>query len=315
MARYVTVLWALVVCLGIYAGASPVCGSDPIPGIGPVGEIRKLHGDLQFTEGPAADSQGNVYFTDIPANRIYQRTAGGQLKVFLEPSGHCNGLMLRGDETLLACSMDGRLIQIDVATKAIKPLAEQYLGKRFNAPNDLVIDHHGGVYFTDPHYRAPTPLPQGKTAVYYHAANGKVHEIVSGPKAPNGVILSPDEKMLYVIPSMQKEMFAYPIKGPGQIGEGGVFCSLKQPPNSRGAGSGGDGLTIDTAGNLYITSALGIQVVTPQGKHLGVIEVPERPANVTFGGKDRKTLFITARTALYSVPMEATGHVFPGPAD
>lgn len=297
-------LCASVLTLSAVAQAAP-----PIPGLGPVGDVQKLHGDLMFTEGPAWAADGTLYFTDIPADRIYQ-VKGDSLSVFLEPAGHCNGLMVTADGTLYACSMDGRLITVDRKTKKVTPLAEGYQGQRFNAPNDLVVDRQGGVYFTDPHFRAPEPLPQKTTAVYYCTADGKVTRLIDDLKAPNGVILSPDEKTLYVIPSLQAEMWAYPVEGPGKLGKGKVFCTLAQAPGQ--SGRGGDGLTIDTKGNLYITSGLGLQVFDPAGKALGVIEFPEQPANVTFGGADGKTLYVTARTSLYSVKMEAQGHRFPG---
>ncbi|MEQ9067746.1 MAG: SMP-30/gluconolactonase/LRE family protein, partial [Gimesia chilikensis] len=121
-----------------------------------------------------------------------------------------------------------------------------------------------------------------------------------------------DEKTLYIIPSMQKEMMAYPVTAPGKIGKGRVFCTLKQAEGYKEPGSGGDGLTIDTNGNLYITTGLGLQVFSPEGKLLGIIDVPEKPANVTFGGKDNSSLFITARTSLYRVDTQAQGHRFPG---
>jgi gluconolactonase len=289
---------------------TPLLHAEPIPGIGPAGDIKQLHTDLQFTEGPAKAPDGTVYFTDIPADRIYQISTDGKLSVFLEPAGHCNGLMVTADGTLYACSMDGRLISIDRETKKVTPLAPTYMGKRFNAPNDLVVDKTGGIYFTDPHFRAPQPLPQGTTAVYYRSAEGKVSRLVDDLKAPNGVILSPDEKTLYVIPSMQAEMMAYPVEAPGKLGEGKVFCTLKQPEGQ--SGRGGDGLTVDTKGNLYITSGLGLQVYDPKGKLLGIIEFPQQPANVTFAGPGNKTLYVTARTGVYSVKMEATGHQFPG---
>ncbi len=285
---------------------------DPIPGIGPVGDVKQVHTGFEFTEGPAADASGNLYFTDIPKNRIHKLDATGTLSVFAEPSGHCNGLMVAGDR-LLACEMDGRLKQFNLTDAKETALAEQYEGKRFNAPNDLVIDKTGGIYFTDPRFRAPDPWPQGKEAVYYRAADGTVTRLVDDRKAPNGVILSPNEKTLYVIPSMEKEMWTYPIESPGRIGAGKLLCELRQPEGT--SSGGGDGLTIDTSGNLYITSALGIQVVSPDGKILGVIAIPEQPANVTFGGADRKTLYVTARKSLYSVSMEATGHTFSGPTN
>jgi len=284
--------------------------ADDIPGVGSVGKVQRLHTDFDFTEGPAWDGKGNLYFTDIPKNRIHKRDAKGTLSVFAEPSGHCNGLMVVGDR-LLACEMDGQLKQYDLATGKETSLANEYKEARFNAPNDLVIDKSGGIYFTDPRYRAPEPWPQGKEAVYYRDADGKVTRLIEDRTAPNGIILSPDEKTLYVIPSMEKEMWSYAVEAPGKIGKGKVFCELTQPPNAERP-SGGDGLTIDTNGNLFITTGLGLQVFDPTGKQLGIIKIPEHPANVTFGGKNNKTLFVTARKSLYAVETDATGHVFPG---
>jgi len=282
--------------------------ADPIPGIGPTGEVKKLHTGLQFLEGPAADGKGNLYFSDVQGNKLYKVDPQGELSIFLDPSNHTNGLMCNAAGNIVACEMDGRLIEIDAKTKAVKALADGYEGKRFNAPNDLVIDKEGGVYFTDPHFRAPMPLPQGVRAFYYRAADGKVTRLGVVENAPNGIILSPDEKTLYVIPSQQAEMLAFPVEAPGKIGAQRTYCTLKQAAGK--TNGGGDGLTIDTKGNLYITSALGVQVFDPAGKLLGIIETPEQPANCDFGGKDNKTLYVTARTSLYAVPMEATGHVF-----
>ena len=287
-----------------------VSAAEPIPGLGPAGEVEKVHGDFQFTEGPAWDGRGSLYFTDIPADRIH-KTDGKAVEVFAEPAGHCNGLMAAGGK-LYACSMDGALVAFDLASGEKAVLAGEYQGARFNAPNDLVIDRSGGIYFTDPRFRAPEPWPQKIEAVYYRAADGTVTRVVDelNQKAPNGVILSPDEKTLYVVCSMQDEVTAYPVESPGELGAGRVFARLKQAEGK--SEGGGDGLTLDTQGNLYITTALGLQIFSPEGKLLGVIELPEQPANATFCGPDMKTLFATARTGLYAVPMEAQGHVFPG---
>ena len=289
---------------------APAQAADPMEGIGPTGEIKTIGSEFQFTEGPASDGQGNMYFTDIPANLIYRLAADGKFAPARDPSNHTNGLMFTGAGQLLCCEMDGALVAFDLKTNTRTVLTDKYNDTRYNAPNDLVIDSRGGVYFTDPRFRAPEPWPQGVEAVYYRDPAGKVTRLADDLKAPNGVILSPDEKTLYVIPSMQKEMMAYTVAADGSVSEPRVFCTLQQPEGKDN--TGGDGLTVDTNGNLYITSALGIQVFTPKGKLLGIISFPQQPANVSFGGKDGKTLYVTARTGVYSVPMEAQGHVFPG---
>ncbi|MGC3966646.1 MAG: SMP-30/gluconolactonase/LRE family protein [Pirellulales bacterium] len=281
---------------------------QPIPGLGPVGPVVKLHGGFQFTEGPSADRNGNIYFSDIPAEKIYKIDPTGKLSVFREKSNNVNGTMVNAAGELVGCEMQGQVTVMGAEGKVVRTIADKYEGKRFNAPNDLVIDAGGGVYFTDPHFRAPTPLPQGVTAVYYATADGKVTRLVDDLKAPNGVILSPDEKTLYVIPSGQAEMMAYEVLSPGKLGPGRVFCTLKQPEGQ--SGRGGDGLTVDKNGNLYITSALGLQVFDPAGKALGIISLPEQPANCTFGIADPRTIYVTARTSLYAIPMEIAGHAF-----
>lgn len=295
---------AFVFCLSLAAWAAD--DNHSIPGIGPKGKVTKVHGDFKFTEGPAADKNGVVYFSDIPASRVYRLESDDQVSVFREPSNHTNGSMFNAEGELVSCEMDGQVVVVSADGKQVRPLAAMYQGQRFNAPNDLVIDRADGVYFTDPHFQAPNPLPQGVTAVYYVGGGGLVKRLIDDLKAPNGVILSVDEKTLYVVPSGQAEVMAYPVESPGKIGQGKVFCRLKQPEGKDS--SGGDGLTIDTKGNLYITTGLGIQVFDRDGKHLGIIEVPEQPANCTFGGKDFQTLYITARTSLYRAEMEAKGH-------
>jgi len=273
--------------------------NKPIPGIGPAGEIVKLHTGFKFTEGPAADAEGNVYFSDIPSNRIHKVDLEGKLSTFLENSEGANGLMFDALGRLVACQGgSGRMVAIGVADQKITVLAEKMAEK--GKPNDLVIDAAGGVYFTDP----------GEKSVYYVTADGKASTVLGDMPRPNGVILSPDEKTLVVLPSGSPDVMAYPVTAPGKVGAGKVFCKLEQA--AQGNPRGGDGLTVDTKGNFYFTQpSLGaIQVVSPEGKTLGLIKIPEGPSNCTFGGKDMKTLFVTARTSLYAVKMEATGHRF-----
>lgn len=273
------------------------------------GPVEKLQGGFQFTEGPAYASDGALYFSDIPANTIFVRRGDGEATPFISPSGHANGLMVEAGGRLLACQMDGQVVAYDVETKQATPLAATHEGARFNAPNDLVIDEAGGVYFTDPLFRAPEPLPQKVQAFYYIGVDGKVSRVSGDLPAPNGIALSPKGDRLYLIPSRSAEMLVYTVESPGKLSEPRVFCKLRQ--KNEGENSGGDGMVVDTAGNLYITSNLGVQVFSPAGKFVTLIEVPEQPANVTFGGPERDTLFITARNGLYAVRLSTKGLPVP----
>lgn len=306
-------LLATALAAAYVAGSLPAAdeksGKSAIPGIGPVGEIKKLHTNFKFTEGPAADAEGNVYFSDIPAATIHKVDLDGKLSVFTDKSNTSNGLMFNAKGELFACEMEGQIAAWTMDGKR-RVVADKYDGKRFNAPNDLVLDKAGGVYFTDPGFRAPDPRPQDKLAVYYIPSGGKVKRLIDDLPNPNGVILSPDEKTLYVIPTGQADMMSYPVESPGVIGKGKIFCTLEQAKGKKN--TGGDGLAVDSKGNLYITSGIGLQVFDAAGKKLGNIAFPEQPANVKFGGKDMKTLFVTARTSLYTAPMEVAGHRFPG---
>jgi gluconolactonase len=274
--------------------------ADPIPDIGPTAEAKQVATGFGFTEGPAWDGKSLLYFTDIPNARIHTVNANGEVSLFVDESGPCNGLMFNREGELYACNMGGELIAWNIETKEKRVLAAGYEDKRFNAPNDLVIDAAGGVYFTDPMFRAPEPLPQGGQGVYYLNSDGELTRLVADLQAPNGVLLSIDEKTLYVLPSMSSEMLAYPVEAPGELGESKVFCTLEN--------GGCDGATIDEHGNLYLTTGTGVQVFSPDGKALGLIELPEQPSNCTFGGEDGKTLYVTARTSLYSLPMLVKGH-------
>ena len=279
--------------------------AQQLTGLGEHGAVTKVQGGFQFVEGPAQTPDGSIYFSDIPANAIHRLSPDGKIEVFIEPSGHTNGLMYGGHDSLLACQMDGQVVSIDLKTKQVTTLADKYQGKRFNACNDLVIDMLGGIYFTDPRYSAPDPWPQVKEAFYYRSTDGKVVRLGEDLAAPNGIGLSPDEKTLYVIPSMSSEMMAYEVKQPGVLGSVRVLCRLKQVGDA--TDGGGDGMAVDVKGNLYITSTAGVQVLSPAGELLGIIALPETPANCAFGGEANKTLFITAQTGLYRCTVPVAG--------
>lgn len=287
-----------------------------IPGIGPNGKIRQVATGFQFTEGPAADAEGNVYFSDLRTERLYRVDTNDELSTVLEDSRRTNGLMFDRAGRLLACESGddqqvgvARIVAIDLATKEFSPLVPGYGGKPFNRCNDLVIDRQGGVYFTDIMQGDPK-LPQETAGVYYWDGKEKVSRPIEDLDRPNGVILSPDEKTLYVLPSGAPVVMKYPLWRPGLLGKGSVFCKLPTPDD--GKPRGGDGLTVDTKGNLYVTApaAKVVQVVGPTGNILGTIEFPEGPSNCTFGGLGHRTLYVTARTSVYAAPMQAVGHRF-----
>jgi gluconolactonase len=260
-------------------------------------EMKKLAGDFQFTEGPAADAQGNVCFVDIPTNRILKwSVADGKLSTFLENSGGANGLYFDKDGNLLACQgSERRLVSISPKGE-VTVLADKYEGKRFNSPNDLWIDPNGGVYFTDPRYGSRDGMEMEGEHVYFLTPDRKkVIRVVSDMVRPNGVIGTPNGRRLYVADEGGKKTWSYRINGDGTLSDKQLF-----------ADQGSDGVTIDARGNVYLTGK-SITVYSRRGEKVAEIAVPESPANLTFGGPDNRTLFITARTSLYSIPTEVRG--------
>jgi gluconolactonase len=260
------------------------------------GKVEQLAKGFKFTEGPAADDHGNVYFTDIPNERILIWTIGGELKIHREKSGSANGLYFTANGSLLACEGGARRLTSQSPQGKIKVLTDTFGGGKYNSPNDLWSDKWGGVYFTDPRYGSQDGKEQDGFHVYYISPNGKlVTRVIGDHVKPNGIIGTADNKTLYVADPGDQKTYAYDITGPGQISNKRLFCE-----------SGSDGMTLDHLGNLYLTAS-SVRVFNSAGKDLGQIEVPEGAANVTFGGKDYSTLFITARTSLYSVRMKVHG--------
>jgi len=259
-------------------------------------KVEKLAGGFAFTEGPAADAKGNVYFSDIPNNRILKWSLDGQLSTFRENSGGANGLYFDKDGNLLACEGDGRrLVSIDPKGN-VTVLADKYQGKKFNSLNDLWIDPKGGVYFTDPRYGNRDGMEQDGEHVYYLLPDRKkLVRVIDDMVRPNGVIGTPDGKTLYVTDNGGRKTFAYEVNLDGTLSGKKLI-----------APEGSDGMTIDNEGNIYLTTSV-VAVYNKNGEKIEEIKVPEGPANVTFGGKDNQTLFITARTSLYSVRMRVKG--------
>jgi gluconolactonase len=263
-------------------------------------EVKKLTGDLKFTEGPAGDAVGDVYFSDIPNNRILQWSLDGKLSTFLEKSGGANGLYFAKKGNLLACQGEARRL-VSISPKGeITVLADKYKGKKFNSPNDLWIDSKGGVYFSDPRYDNREGMEQDGEHVYYLTPDRKaVIRVISDMVRPNGLIGTPDGKTLYVADAGAGKTYAYQVNRSGTLTGKKLF-----------APEGSDGMTIDNKGNVYLTTKA-VAVYNKKGVKIQEIQVPEQPSNVTFAGKDNGTLFITARTSLYSVDLQVKGAATP----
>ena len=269
--------------------------------VAPGSKLTLLHEGFSFTEGPAADAKGNVYFTDQPNNKILKWSVDGKLSVFHESPGRANGLYFDKKGNLLACAdLDNQLWSIDKKGKATV-LVKDYEGKRLNGPNDLWVAPNGAIYFTDPFYKRDywkhTSMEQDGQHVYLLSPDRKkVTRVTSDLEQPNGIIGTPDGKVLYVADIRAKKIYAYDIQADGLLGNKRLFT-----------GMGSDGMTIDEEGNIYLVGK-GVTVFNPQGQQIEFIDVPERwTANVTFGGKDRKTLFITAMDSLYSIQTRVRG--------
>ncbi len=264
-------------------------------------KIEKVAGGFRFTEGPAADEDGNVYFSDIPNQCIHRLdVASGKVTVWSDDSGRSNGLMFDAKGRLHACE-GGRRRLVRYEGKKAHVLAERWNEKRLNSPNDLAIDDKGGVYFTDPRYGKQDGREIDIEAVYYAAADGKVTQVITEVTKPNGILLSKDKKTLYVAASGAKRIRSYPVEAPGKLGKGVEFAALDTAPG------GPDGMTLDEQGNVYAAGQGAIWIWDKTGKRLARIEFPESPANCAFGGKDRKTLYVTARTSLYRLEMNVRG--------
>ncbi len=283
----------------------PMCsGVAPAEDKGIIGagaKLEKLSGGFEFTEGPAADAEGNVYFTDQPNDRILKWSVEGKLSTFLQPCGRSNGLCFDADGNLWACADEKNEMWRISPDKKVTVVVKDFEGKLLNGPNDVWLRPDGGLYFTDPYYKRPYwkrgPKEIPIEGVYYLAPDRKkLIRVVEDMKQPNGIIGTPNGKTLYVSDIGAGKTYAYDVKPDTALANKRLFCEL-----------GSDGMTIDDEGNVYLTGK-GVTVFDRTGKKIEHIAIEEPwTANVCFGGKDRHTLFITASKSLYSLRMRVKG--------
>ena len=260
-----------------------------------VDEIQKLAEGFKFTEGPALGPDGRIYFNDIPNERTHvYDPESGKTTIFRESTGRANGLFFLPSNALVACEGGNRQLTRQTVDGEITVLADTYEGKKLNSPNDLVIDPVGGIYFTDPHYgRDKSGLELGVEAVYYLDRKRKITQVANDLTKPNGIIFSPDYQTLYIADPGAETIWAYDVKGEGKIENRRKFAAV-----------GSDGMTVDTAGNIYVTWKGEVIAFAPDGTEAGRLAFPEGPANCLLVGN---TLYVTARTGFYAVELNATG--------
>lgn len=263
-------------------------------------EIQLVSDQFSFTEGPAADSFGNVYFTDQPNDKIYfWDWKTNKIEEFLEKTGRANGTFFDQKGNLLTCSDEnGEIWKINEDGVA-EVLTTSFGGKRLNGPNDLWLDGNNGIYFTDPLYvrdywkNFKQEIPEKN--LYYRNSEGKITKLDTFTQ-PNGIVGSQKLKKLYVSDIDAHKTYVYDIIGEGKLGNKKLFCNL-----------GSDGMTLDNLGNLYLTGK-GVTVFNKNGEQIHHIYVPENwTANVTFGGENFSTLFITASKSVYTLKMNVSG--------
>lgn len=262
-------------------------------------EIQLVSDKFSFTEGPAADSFGNVYFTDQPNDKIYfWNWKTNKVEEFLEKTGRANGTYFDEKDNLITCSDESGEIWKINENGVAEILTTNFEGKRLNGPNDLWLDNEGGIYFTDPLY-VRDYWKNFKQEIfdknlYYRDSEGKITKLDTFTQ-PNGIVGSLKFKKLYVSDIDANKTYVYDIAGAGKLTNKKLFCNL-----------GSDGMTLDNLGNLYITGN-GVTVFNSKGEQIHHIAVPEKwTANVTFGGENFSTLFITASKSVYTLKMNVS---------
>ena len=259
------------------------------------------------TEGPVWRGD-HLLLSDIPRSRTIKwrdLSEGPEVTTFITPTGNANGLTLDGEGRLLRCEHSGRRVTRIALDGTETTLADRYEGKRLNSPNDVIVHSSGAIYFTDPPYGLKN-FTEGKelpfNGVFRIGADGGMTLLADDFDRPNGLCFSPDERILYVDDTSRYHIKAFDVRPDGSAGNPRLFADMESPDIGRP-----DGMKVDRQGNLYCTGGGGVRVVTPEGKIIGRIRVPEQNRNIGFGDPDWRTLYMTAGTGLYRIRLLAQG--------
>ena len=269
--------------------------------VAPGAKLEKLAGGFAFTEGPTCDANGNVFFTDQPNNRILEWSTDDKLSTFLQPAGRANGMYFEVNGNLIACADERNQLWSIAPDKSVTVLVTNFEGKYLNGPNDVWVAPNGAMYISDPFYKRTwwdhTTMALTNEEVFYLSPDRKsLVKVTDDLKKPNGITGTPDGKNLFVSDIQAGQTWRYDIQPDGSLANKTFICAL-----------GSDGMTIDVDGNLYLTGH-GVTVFDKAGKQIDHVDVNEPwTANVSFGGKDHQTLFITASKSLYSIRLNVKG--------
>lgn len=289
----------LIIFISSYAGSAQQLDSSGI--LAKSAHLTLISNKFSFTEGPAVDKKGNIYFTDQPNDKIWKFDVKKKLSLFLDKTGRSNGLYIDRKGNLLACADEHDQLWSIGKHKKITILIKNFEGKKLNGPNDIWADNLGGIYFTDPYYQRSywsrtAPEVDGEK-VYYLAPGGKSLLVVESLlKKPNGIVGTPDGKYLFVADIGANKTYKYTIGNAGKLEEKILFCN-----------QGSDGMTLDNKGNVYLTGD-GVTDYDNKGSKLGHIPIPAKwTGNLCFGGKDKNMLFITASESIFTISMNVKG--------
>lgn len=264
-------------------------------------KLELISKQFKFTEGPAADKKGNVFFTDQPNDKIWEYDTNGKLSVFMDKTGRSNGLYFDKKGNLIACADEHNQLWSISPQKKITVLVDGFEGKKLNGPNDLWIDAKAGIYITDPYYQRDywtrkKPELDGEKVYYLPKGKKELLLVADSLQQPNGIIGTPNGKYLYVADIRADKTYRYNIQADATLTNRTLFTE-----------KGSDGMTIDNQGNIYLCGK-GVTVFNPKGKQIEHIDIPANwTGNICFGGKNRDQLFFTASEGIYLLQMKVKG--------
>ncbi|MEX0720401.1 MAG: SMP-30/gluconolactonase/LRE family protein [Balneolaceae bacterium] len=267
-------------------------------------EIQQITEGHQFTEGPFWHSDGFLLYSDIPANQIYKWTPGGEKEIFLELSGHSNGITADGNGGMITAQHDGKLSRLSTEGETTI-LADTYNGNRLNSPNDVAVTSNGTIYFTDPPYGVDDEKRELDFSGVYRFKEGwdEPELLYDEFNTPNGIVFSLDENRFYVNDTQTGRIMVFEVDENGKVSEGSLFAEVGKAAPTGAA----DGMVVDENGNLYSTGPKGIHIFDKEGNEMETVSTP-RVTNLEFGTEDNRTLFMTSPAGVYSVRMKVRGN-------